>query len=604
MTTETLLSVSPAEAEACASLLRGVATLSNAAVGDVTVHQLLARYIEDAVRATGARRGFVALAHAETGGLVLVATAGADWTDAARRNRLADRDGAGTVTTRVATSAQAARIGQVRASGTHYTPFFEDVQSVLAVPIHLQPEARVRGVLNLESDRADAFTADHEGFVSALADLAALRLAMDDLRARESALVQMGREFSQATDPDELTRRVITITREILRFEDCSLFLLDRGTQRFLLVATSGPALTTEVRKASYALNEGLTGWVAAHGQAVRIRDPKEDARYKGLYREMEEQDVGAFLAVPVRSSGGVVGVVRVLRRKSNSPWFPNDFTPADQEVLETIAGQVGAASDTAMLTGRVVQSERMAAWGEMSAMSSHMIGNRVFAIKGELNELEYVIGKGSADEPLSNLNRGQVSALVEGMKRGIFRLEEILAEFRDFVRATALATTTLDLNDLVRSVVEETFPKRGVVRLETDYADGALTVQADPVKLKRAFAEMIENSVTFQEQTGGYLRVATRRLSPGEPLPAPGMTVGRSGTGWAVVTLTDGGPGVPQGDKERIFRPFFTSRNRGMGLGLAIVKGIIEAHHGSIAEVGTQGEGATFVTVLPLAQG
>jgi signal transduction histidine kinase len=189
-------------------------------------------------------------------------------------------------------------------------------------------------------------------------------------------------------------------------------------------------------------------------------------------------------------------------------------------------------------------------------------------------------------------------------MKRGIFRLEELLAEFRDFVRATALSTMPTDATEITRSVVEEVFPRRGNTVLEEDYAPDPLPINADPVKLKRAFSEIVENSVTFQETAPhGRLQVRTRRLPPSAPLPRTITAPKTVTTGWAEITFADDGPGVPDSDKEKIFRPFFTSRNRGMGLGLAIVKGIIEAHHGGIVEVGVHGEGARFVILLPLRE-
>jgi len=559
----------------------------------------VARYVSEAVEVTGATRGFAALAEAEVGGLVLLAADGEGWTLEARKRRLAERDGSATITSRVAITGKPVRVGQVEHAFPDYQPFFPDIRSVLAVPIALEPDERVRGVVNLESNRCDAFSESDEAFVQALADLAALRLAMDDLHDREAALVQMGKELSRTSDPQALMHRVVAIAQEVLRFEESSLFLLDPGSRRLVLAATRGQALSPQVKRAAYALGEGLTGWVGEHGQAIRVRDPRTDPRHKGLHQEISEEETGAFLAVPIRSSAGVVGVLRVLRRKSTSPWFPNDFTLADEEVLATIASQVGAAVDNAQLTERLLQSERMAAWGEMSAMSSHMIGNRVFAIKGELNELEHVVGRGAADDPLK-ATRGQIAPLLEGMKRGIFRLEELLAEFRDFVRATALTPTPVDATEVTRSVVEEIFPKRSVVTLETSYTEEPLPVVADAVKLKRALSEIIENSVTFQEAGGGSLRVETRRLPSGPPsVPIPVQKPGVPG--WAEIRFIDEGPGVPVADKERIFRPFFTSRARGMGLGLAIVKGIVEAHHGGIAETGVEGRGACFVIVLPL---
>ena len=576
-----------------------LARLSRAAVSVGATEELLPRYIEGAVEATGARRGFIALAEAELGGLALGPTAGEGWDETNRQDRLADRQSANTLTGHVAATGLAICYKDISAELPSYTPYFADVRSALVVPIQVQAEGRVRGVINLESDVTEAFTEEDIAFVSALADFAALRLAMADLYARERALVQMGRELSVSPDPDALMQRVLTITHEILRFEDCSLFFLDPGTQRLILVATRG-ALTPQVRQATYAPGEGLTGWVAATGKPVRLRHPSEHPNYKGVHREIAEDETGAFIAVPIKAHSGVVGVLRALRRKTASPWFPNEFTREDQDVLETIASQVGTAVDNAQLLARLVQSERMAAWGEMSAMSSHMIGNRVFAIKGDLNELEYVLGKGEDSDTLGKVTRGNVRPLTESMKNGVFRLEELLAEFRDFVRATALSTNPADASEVTRSVVEETFPKRGNILLTEEYASEPLPIMADPIKLKRALSELVENAVTFQEK-GGTLHVETRRIGPDEPPPFPVAVAHSNPTGWAMITFTDGGPGVPDGEKEKIFRPFYTSRPRGMGLGLAIVKGIIEAHHGGIAEVGAAGQGAQFVTLLPL---
>lgn len=570
--------------------------LSQAAAGGGSALALLSAYAREAVTATGATRGFVALAEAETGGLKLVATAGKGWTDEARRNRLALRGDKGTITSRVATTGHSVRLGDVTVD-SDYQPFFTGIRSVLAVPI-VEPGGRVRGVINLESVVPEEFTPDEEAFVAVLADLAALRLASDDLRTREKALVQIGQDLAIAADHEALMKKVADVAADILRFEDCSLFIIDKATRRAVLVATRGP-LAPQVGKASYEMGEGLTGWVAEHGMPIRASDPRRDPRHKGLHQEFPAEETGAFLAVPIKSTTGVVGVLRVLRRRSTSPWFPNDFTEEDEQVLSTIASQVGGAVDNAQLFARLVQAERMAAWGEMSAMSSHMIGNRVFAIKGDLNELEHLLGAGPGGQTLS-LTREELATLVQGMKRGIFRLEELLREFRDFVRATALTTAPLDLNEMTRAVVEETFPRRGVVALSTRWADEPLPVQADPVKLKRAFAEIIENAITFQEQ-GGSVTVTTRRAPPEELLPAQVMLP--RGAAYACVTFADQGPGIPEDAKGKIFRPFFTSRNRGMGLGLAIVKGIIEAHHGDIVEVGKPGEGARFLIYLPLRE-
>jgi GAF domain-containing protein len=284
----------------------------------------LSQYAVEAVAATGATRGFIALAQRETGGLEVVATAGDGWTEAARRDRLCRRCvNGGTITLQVASTGRAVRVDDVTLDDAtldaSYQPFFEGVRSVLAVPIAQGPEARVRGVINLESDVPGEFTPDEEAFVAVLADLAALRLEMEDMNAREAALVRIGKDLSIAADADALMKKVADVAAEILHFEDCSIFLIDKASRRLMLVATRGP-LAPQIGRASYAPGEGLTGWVAEHGTSIRLGDPREDRRHRGLHQEFPSEQVGAFLAVPIRSHTGIVGVLRVLRKSPPRP--------------------------------------------------------------------------------------------------------------------------------------------------------------------------------------------------------------------------------------------------------------------------------------------
>ena len=248
-------------------------------------------------------------------------------------------------------------------------------------------------------------------------------------------------------------RRVVDVAAEVLRFEDCSLFVLDGDKNELILQASRG-GLVDRVGEATYPLGEGLTGWVGQHGEVIRTGSPKADPRWRGRFEEFPSEDIGAFLAVPIFGRHGVLGVLRVLRRKSVAPWFRREFTDDDESVLLTIASQLGTAIENGRILDRLVNTERMAAWGEMSARAAHMIGNRTFAIKGDLNELEYRLS-----EP--DDRRDEFRGLAEGIRRGIFRLEEILQEFRDFVRATQIALTKCDLNEIVQQCVHESFPKR-----------------------------------------------------------------------------------------------------------------------------------------------
>ena len=433
-----------------------VRRLSRRAVEVDEAQTLLDEMNQSVMEAIGADRAFIALAHDGSGDLVLVSTAGAGWTDEFRAMRLKiDDDGRkrnrqSGITSHVAATGQPYITGDVNAD-PYYFAFFDDVSSEIAVPL-LDSNGHTRGVINIESFERDHFTDDHLRLVQSLADIAVLRLLSDGYREREAALVEIGKDLSAIADTDQLMRRVVDVAAAQLRFEDCSLFVLDRDRQHLTLQAARG-GLAGRIGTAIYPVGEGLTGWVALYGEPIRTSSPREDPRWQGRFEEFPSTDVGAFLAVPIFGRSGVLGVLRVLRRKSAAPWFRREFTEDDESVLLTIASQLGTAIDNSRILDRLVNTERMAAWGELSAKAAHMIGNRTFAIKGDLNELEYRLS-----EPEDK--RGEYKALAEAMRRGIFRLEEILQEFRDFVRATQISLAEVNLNDLIRQCIAEELPE------------------------------------------------------------------------------------------------------------------------------------------------
>jgi signal transduction histidine kinase len=409
--------------------------------------------------------------------------------------------------------------------------------------------------------------------------------------------VDVGLELASTTDVNAAARRVVNVTAQALKCEACSVFLLDEPGESLVLQASSG-SLKSQIGTASYRVGEGLTGSVAKTGETIRLDDPRHDPRWIGRYPEFSADELSAFLAVPIPGRERILGVIRASRPRSAPAWFRARFTESDERVLQTIASQLGNAVENSRSLGRLVRSERMAAWGELSAKSAHMIGNRTFAIKGDLNELKYLLSNRQQAAESQPGVIAEVAALVESVERGVYKLEDILREFRDFVMATQLKLRESDVNAVVRETIKESFPRRTKVRLVEEYGEQLPAVQADAEKLKRALSELIENAVSFMA-AGGTLTVRTA-LSSRDRLPKIAR-ISRVQP-YIEIVLADTGPGVPDENKERIFQPFFSSRVKGMGLGLSIVKGIIDAHQGAIRELGQAGEGARFTVFLPVA--
>lgn len=560
-------------------------------VTNESIREVLKAIMGESLRACGAVRGFLAIVDHDRGELDVRYTAGEGWSEEKRLGRLkvSEETGRG-ITSHVAATAKLYNSPDVDRD-PYYIRSFDDVKSELAVPL-IDTNRRARGVLNLESTRRAWFTEEHERLASVLADLGVIAMVLADHRAREAALVQIGKELNGFTDARAILQKVLDVAAEALKFEDCSLFMIDRATGKLVLRASRG-ALKKQIGHASYEIGEGLTGWTAQRKQTIRVTAPNADPRWRGLYEELPSADVGAFMSVPIIGRSGAIGVLRVQRKKSPYKWFPNDFTEDDERILSTIAGQLAIALDNVRLVDQLVKTERLAAWGEMSARSAHMIGNRVFAIKGDVNEIEFLLGSGAVDP-------ADARKLVDSIKKGIFLLEEILNEFREFVKATQVDPVEADVNELVKEAVEEGFPKRSATVLKLNLDASLPKIKADPKKLKQCFGELMENAVNFQPE-GGEISVSTFLA---DSRCKKWLKPSRQSGSYVAVRFEDTGPGIEVENKPKIFNPFFTSRAKGMGLGLSIVKGIVDAHDGTIYESGTPGKGAKFTVLLPAAGG
>ena len=594
--------------------------------------ELLKATMDEVMRVVGGTRAFLALVDLYSGELALRFTVGEGWTEDIRRLRVNMTQSAAQVAAQDANNAESevARAVRARLAGRqgitrhvvvngraywtgdverdpHYLPFFQDVNSELAVPITARGGGTV-GVLNVESPLPNAFDQTHAQILSVLARRVAVIIAMAEHQLREEALISVGKDFNSAADLETLMSHVVQQATKILRAEDCSLFLdVDGNDETLELVASNGP-LSHQVGQhgVSYRIGEGLTGWVAQHEKTIRVGDPRTDGRWKGLFMEAPAGEIAAVLAVPVKLQRGQAGVLRVVRHRKGSLYFlPHEFTQADEDVLVTLAGQLAVAIDRTRLLGRLLDAERMAAWGEMSARSAHMIGNTVFGVKGHVNELAHLLQPQRLGEEgaLAGDELDDARQMVESVTRGIYRLEGILSEFRDFVLATQLHPTECDVNHILRNVAAESFPKRSNIDLVLNLAPALPSLWLDEVKLKRAFAELIENSVDFQPH-GGMLTIQTS-LAETENV-RHFLRGARAETPVVQIEFIDHGPGLNEQDRARAFTPFYTRKAKGMGLGLSIVKGIIEAHKGAIAEIGngeSDGEengGAHFLILLP----
>jgi two-component system sensor histidine kinase HydH len=223
---------------------------------------------------------------------------------------------------------------------------------------------------------------------------------------------------------------------------------------------------------------------------------------------------------------------------------------------------------------------QRLALIGTMAAGVAHEIRNPLASIKGAAQfvqkDLEGTPGKEDAKEYLKLLV-GEVDRL-NGVVESFLTYARPIDPRRQDVLLDAF------LKDLLR-LHAASLPTS--IRLETSFDPDLPAVRADPALLTNAVTNAIRNAAEVMPD-GGTLTIRTSGLA----------SALRS---WAAIEIEDSGPGIPRGDVDRIFQPFYTTKAKGTGLGLAIALRILEAHGGDIAVENLEPRGCRFTFLLPL---
>lgn len=177
----------------------------------------------------------------------------------------------------------------------------------------------------------------------------------------------------------------------------------------------------------------------------------------------------------------------------------------------------------------------------------------------------------------------------VHKIERELGHLQEIVTSFLEYARRAKPELQRADLAQLAEEVreLEAALAERTHVTLRA-VADTPVAVALDKVQLRRAILNLVRNAV---------------QATAGREQPAVTLRVVTEGDD-ALLTIEDNGPGIAPDQLDKIWTPFFTTKQQGTGLGLAFVKEIIADHHGEITVESTVGKGTTFRIRLPCLRG
>ncbi|MEX0421640.1 sensor histidine kinase [Spiribacter pallidus] len=228
-----------------------------------------------------------------------------------------------------------------------------------------------------------------------------------------------------------------------------------------------------------------------------------------------------------------------------------------------------------------LIQAQRDAAWGEVARRLAHEIRNPLTPIQLSAERLQHKVGDGLSEDEAALLQRSTETIIhqVEAMK-------EMVQAFSEYARPPTLQPQALDLNALVREVVELYRNETARPWFELQLADGLPRLEADPGRLRQLLNNLLRNAI---EAAGGESCRISVTTAAGQ---------GRF-DGMIELHIHDNGPGFAPEMLSQLFEPYVSSKPRGSGLGLAIVKKIVEEHNGTISARNTD-EGAGISVRLP----
>jgi two-component system, NtrC family, sensor histidine kinase HydH len=220
----------------------------------------------------------------------------------------------------------------------------------------------------------------------------------------------------------------------------------------------------------------------------------------------------------------------------------------------------------------RLEHERRLSLIGEMSAVLAHEIRNPLASLKGHAQLLAERLAPATSDRDKA-----------ERVVLEATRLEALTADLLDFVRIGPLDRQPVDPAALLRAAAEEVDPEG----FELDLTGAPERWPVDGPRLHQALTNLLRN--------------ARQASTSGARPPVVGMNVAGERL---VVTLRDFGAGLPKGQEDRVFDPFFTTRATGTGLGLAVARRIVELHGGQLTATNHAEGGALFRMALPGERG
>lgn len=332
---------------------------------------------------------------------------------------------------------------------------------------------------------------------------------------------------------------------------------------------------------------------VDAHGNVVRlnaaaIRMFGEPARAARTLQEIAGEEAGAELQSLLRRALRLGTMTQAVELSLSGRVMHAAVTVSALGPHSSNLGFVIVVDDLTDL----LRAQKLAAWQEVAQRIAHEIKNPLTPIQLSAERMARFVARRStaptpakSDPALEHL----VSECATSIGREVEALKSLVDEFSRFVRFPQARLAPADANSIVTQSLEVFRGRLEGINLRTELSRSLPAIKADSELLRGVLVNLIDNAAeALEESPAKDLFVSTRGASNGDALE---------------IVIADTGCGISPEDKDKLFLPHFSTKNRGTGLGLAIAARIVAEHHGTLRVEDNSPVGSRFILRLPAAE-
>lgn len=292
-------------------------------------------------------------------------------------------------------------------------------------------------------------------------------------------------------------------------------------------------------------------------------------------------------LGSAVRGETSGAGHEVEVKTENGTRFLELDFSQLEESDGKRMGTVIFMSDITRMkhLRQQAQMEEKLAALGQLAAGVAHEIRNPLESIQ-------------LFTELLGKKVEGRDKEMTVSILREVQNMEKVVSEFLNFARPAPPSFGITEMQEIVESslFLVSTQLERQHVGVVREYRANGASVRADVNQMKQVFLNIFLNGLQVMPKRGEFMVSihTTGNAGSGEEGGAEGSSR------WVQTVITNNGPPIPVSDIQRIFDPFYTTKEKGTGMGLAVAHSIIKSHRGTIRVEGSPSGGARFVIELP----